>query len=355
MTKVLIVDDDESIRELLAESLTNAGYGVAEAEDGEFALEIAAREPINIIILDVQMPGIDGFETLRKLGESPETRDLPVILLTSVPPSDGEKLGLDLGVTHYIQKPWQSGVVEATIRVALREAGYVAAPVRVGQKILDDKLGGGIPTSSLTLIEGASSSGKSVLCQHLIHGALRDGHNIAHLSSEHTTRGLISQMDSIGLRVASDLRSGKLLVQALRQPVEDETRGASLFALVQDIQDLPQRYRVVFVDAITNLASSSPDYAVIEFFSACKRLSVAGKTIVLVAHSFTFDEKLLVRLRSLCDGYLSLHVQNTGAKLMNTLEVRKVHSAEQPTGSIINFDVEPGFGIHIIPMQQARV
>jgi DNA-binding response OmpR family regulator len=111
---------------------------------------------------------MDGFEVLRRLRASPDMKGLPVILLTSVPPSEGEKVGMDLGVTHYIEKPWEAGHVEIAIRVALREAGYVSTPVRVGQKLMDDKLGGGIPTGSLTLIEGASSAGKSVLCQHLI-------------------------------------------------------------------------------------------------------------------------------------------------------------------------------------------
>ena len=59
------------------------------------------------------------------------------------------------------------------------------------------------------------------------------------------------------------------------------------------------------------------------------------EAIVLVAHSSTFDERMPVRLRSMCDGYLGLHVQSTGAKLLNMLEVRKVLNAERPTGNVV--------------------
>ena len=151
------------------------------------------------------------------------------------------------------------------------------------------------------------------------------------------------------------MRAGKLCIYPLRQPAQDEAREKSLSSLVRDIEQLPKQYRVVVVDAITNLASSSPDYSVIEFFSSYKRLCASGKTMILVAHSYTFDEKLLVRLRSLCDAHLSLHVQNSWAKLMKTLEVRKVQSADQPTGSIVNFEVKPRIGIQIIPVRTARV
>ncbi len=119
---VLVVDDEWDIRELLSDIITDAGLGVIQAENGEVALKRAQTDLPDLILLDVWMPGFDGFQVLEKLRENQSTRHIPVVLLTAMPPFQGEKEGLEWGVTHYIHKPWQAGVVEATVRVVLREA-----------------------------------------------------------------------------------------------------------------------------------------------------------------------------------------------------------------------------------------
>ncbi|MCH7621691.1 MAG: response regulator [Chloroflexi bacterium] len=119
---VLVVDDEWDIRELLSDIITDAGLGVIQAENGEVALKRAQTDLPDLILLDVWMPGFDGFQVLEKLRENQSTRHIPVVLLTAMPPFQGEKEGLEWGVTHYIHKPWEAGVVEATVRVVLREA-----------------------------------------------------------------------------------------------------------------------------------------------------------------------------------------------------------------------------------------
>jgi DNA-binding response OmpR family regulator len=123
MKTVLVVDDEFDIRELLVDTLTDAGYNVIEAVNGNAALERIAADHPDIVLLDIWMPGMDGLEVLAQLRLSPDTAALPVILLTAMPADAGESAGLNLGVTHYVNKPWDSGVVEATLRTALREAG----------------------------------------------------------------------------------------------------------------------------------------------------------------------------------------------------------------------------------------
>ena len=70
---------------------------------------------------------------------------------------------------------------------------------------------------------------------------------------------------------------------------------------------------------------------------------------------FSFDERIMVRLRALCDVHFRLSVEKFGQKLLKTLEVCKVHNAELDTGKIVNFDVKPGFGIQISPMNRATI
>ena len=89
-------------------------------------------------------------------------------------------------------------------------------------------------------------------------------------------------------------------------------------------------------------------------FSSSKRICSGGKTIVLVAHSDAFNEQMLIRLRSLCDAHLSLRVEKSGAKLLKTLEVHKIHNAELLTGNIVGFEVEPKAGIRIVPIRKTQ-
>ena len=123
MPTVLVVDDEWDIRELLVDTLVDAGLDVIEAGEGKTALDRAGRDQPDVILLDIWMPGMDGFEVLRELKKNPQTEWIPVVMLTAMPATDGEFQGIEGGVSHYLTKPWEPGMIEATVRVALREAG----------------------------------------------------------------------------------------------------------------------------------------------------------------------------------------------------------------------------------------
>ena len=358
MAKVLIVDDADGLREVLTAALFDAGYDVIGAGDGRTALKSAASDHPDVILLDITMPGMDGFEVLMKLRQDPTTEEIPVIMLTGMDAVRGERASFRLGVEHYITKPWEPGVIEAVVKAALRESGAVTTPIKSGDMLLDEKLGGGIPLGSLTLVEGASSSGKSVLCQHLAYGAVRDGHNVTYFTSESNPRALVTQMGSINLDVVGPFRSGKFSVRPLdewsSESEETEKGLESTNALINDIRTLPRQHKLVIVDSITNLISRMNETAVMGFFTQCKKLSSGGKTVMLVAHTYAFNEQLLIRIRSLCDAHLSFRVESVGARLMKVLEVHKVHNADQLTGNVVTFDVEPGMGIRVVSIRKAQ-
>jgi signal transduction histidine kinase/DNA-binding response OmpR family regulator len=117
---VLVVDDDEGVRRLFAYELAPLGIQVLEAPDGRSALEIAVAERPDAILLDVLMPGLDGWETLRVLKERPETRNIPVIILSVV---DNRAFGLSLGAFDYLVKP----VEISTLLDSLSRAGVLAS------------------------------------------------------------------------------------------------------------------------------------------------------------------------------------------------------------------------------------
>ena len=108
------------------------------------------------------------------------------------------------------------------------------------------------------------------------------------------------------------------------------------------------------MDSLTGLVTHSEDRAVIDFFAACKRLCDDGRTIIAVVHSYAFEDKMLIRIRSLCDAHLVLKVEQVGERLVKIMEVAKVRNADQSTGNIISFDVEPGMGMKIIPISKAK-
>ncbi len=118
-TTVLVVDDEEDIVYLMRDFLEAEGYGVLTAHDGASALEILRSTPVDGVLLDVMMPGLSGFEVVRKIRE---TRDIPVLFL-SARQEDSDKIrGLGLGADDYIVKSATPGEVVARIKAVLRRS-----------------------------------------------------------------------------------------------------------------------------------------------------------------------------------------------------------------------------------------
>lgn len=117
---LLVVDDNPTNLSLLSELLDNAGFEVLVAVDGESAIEQLQFSLPDLIVLDVMMPGIDGFETCRRLKQNPLTQDIPVIFMTALADTASKVQGLKLGAVDYIAKPFQQQEVLARIGTQLR-------------------------------------------------------------------------------------------------------------------------------------------------------------------------------------------------------------------------------------------
>ncbi len=119
--KILIVDDNEKNRKLVRFVLRNSGYETLEAEDGEQGIKLAKETVPDLILMDIQMPVIDGIEAFRILRSEPATKDIPVIALTSYAMSgDRDKL-LRAGFKGYISKPINVNEFVSTIKSILDE------------------------------------------------------------------------------------------------------------------------------------------------------------------------------------------------------------------------------------------
>ncbi len=114
--KLLVVDDNEMNRDMLSRRLARRGYSVSTAEDGYKALEEIAAETFDVVLLDIMMPGIDGFEVLEKIRETRAAADLPVIMATAKEGSEDIVRALKMGANDYVTKPLDFPVVLARVR-----------------------------------------------------------------------------------------------------------------------------------------------------------------------------------------------------------------------------------------------
>lgn len=116
--RILIIEDEAPMRAALAESLKNAGYRVLTADDGIHGLELACTEKFDLLLLDVMMPGLDGYALCRELRK--RGRTLPVLMLTAKTQVDDRVEGLDSGANDYLPKPFSLRELLARIRALLR-------------------------------------------------------------------------------------------------------------------------------------------------------------------------------------------------------------------------------------------
>jgi len=129
--RILVADDSPGIRDLLQMSLESLGYSVLVAEDGESALERIVSAQPDLMIIDVMMPKINGFQICRRVKSSPATRETPVILLTARVREEDVFWGHDCGADEYITKPFRTEDLEKTVERLLRRRDEAAAQARV--------------------------------------------------------------------------------------------------------------------------------------------------------------------------------------------------------------------------------
>ena len=225
--------------------------------------------------------------------------------------------------------------------------------ISTGNSDIDDKLGGGIPIGSLTLVEGHSGSGKSVLTQQFTWGSLWSERRVVLYTTERTVSSQVMQMDSLGLGVLDFLLLGRLKVFPIQQVSEVEpTRVLKTLA---DHIGRRESHDLAIVDSLTPMITPSSVLDIIAFFEQCRRLCAQGKTIVVTLHSYSLDDGARERIRSMCDANLNLRVENVKDQLVNVLEVAKVSGATMSTGNVVTFAIEPMMGLRIIPISHVKV
>ena len=120
--KILIVDDEKNIRDIIIYNLKKEGYQILQAADGEEGVRLAMEEEPDLILLDIMMPKMDGYDACKKIRE---TKNTPIIMLTARAEEVDKVLGLEFGADDYVTKPFGVRELMARVKANLRKAAFI--------------------------------------------------------------------------------------------------------------------------------------------------------------------------------------------------------------------------------------
>ena len=123
MSKILVIDDDKAILELVKVNLEMQGHNISTAIDALTGIALANQEQPDLIILDLMLPGVDGFTACQRLRQQDETKEIPILMLTALSRTDDKISGFNAGADDYLTKPFELPELYVRIRALLRRAG----------------------------------------------------------------------------------------------------------------------------------------------------------------------------------------------------------------------------------------
>jgi flagellar protein FlaH len=229
--------------------------------------------------------------------------------------------------------------------------------VTTGNEELDSRLGGGIPIPSLVLIEGDHGTGKSVVIQQLAYGALKSGLKIYYITTESTIRELLLQAKRVSFDLSSYFLKGCLKVFPVHVEGAKWAKSVAKYLLqvvgkfmIETVED----WDVFIIDSFSVLAVYANTSSVLDFLTITKNVVSQDKLVILSVHPGALGEDIMIRARSICDGYIRLRISEIGGMMVKIMEVVKLRGALGAVDSMISFDVDPAFGIKVLPLSLAK-
>ncbi len=160
MNRILVIDDEAALREMVQVALAQKGYAVLEAPDGVSGLEAARKTRPDLILCDVNMEQVDGYDMLASLRESPATASIPVILMTGLANHDGMRHGMELGADDYLPKPFTIDGLYAAVEARLRKSQAVRQDAERTLADLRDNISLMLPHELRTPLNGILAYGE---------------------------------------------------------------------------------------------------------------------------------------------------------------------------------------------------
>jgi len=154
MNKVLVIEDDEAVRQFIVAGLRMKGYEMTEAVHGRLGVEVAKAQPPDLILCDIQMPEMDGYETLRALRSHPATATIPFVFLTGAADRSDVRLGMELGADDYLTKPFTLSELQATVAARIQKQSELLKRSEEKLEELRANISLGLPHELLTPLNG---------------------------------------------------------------------------------------------------------------------------------------------------------------------------------------------------------
>lgn len=131
MNKILVIDDDNAINELIKINLELSGYKVIQALDGIKGFALAKQELPNAIVLDIMMPEVDGYTVAQRIRQNPTTKSIPILMLTALSQLNDKVKGFNIGVDDYLTKPFEMEELKVRIRAILKRSHQIPESIAV--------------------------------------------------------------------------------------------------------------------------------------------------------------------------------------------------------------------------------
>jgi len=230
--------------------------------------------------------------------------------------------------------------------------------ISTGNEELDLKLAGGLPVPSIIVIEGGHGTGKTVLTQQFVYGALKSGLRVIVVATETTTVGYIRQMMGTGFNILDYFIKGSLKVYSTRfyKVKWVESTGRDLLGLTQNhMVSKADTYDMYVIDSFSILIKGSKTEDIANFLTVLRKLADKGKSFILTIHPEGLDETIYLNLKAIADGYVELKNAEMGGRALKVMNIVKLKGVPTTFDNVITFDVDPAFGIKLVPMALAKV
>ena len=222
---------------------------------------------------------------------------------------------------------------------------------------LDMRLGGGIPIPNLLSIEGDHGTGKSLLAQQIAYGAVKNGLRVIYVTTETGVKELVMQTKKLSLDFTDEFLKGLIKIMPVHMEGvrwDKEMGRRVLHALGNYMAKIKDEYEVFIVDSFSVLAVFADASVVLDYLTRTRTLVREGKLIILTIHPNVLPDEIMIRIRAISDSYIRLDFAEVGGKLMKVMRIIKLRGASGPVDSAIAFDVDPAFGIKVIPIALAK-
>lgn len=352
VSHILIVDDAPVMRTILEAALHKAGYRVSVAASGDEAFGVLAGDVPDLLISDIMMPEMDGFELLAAIRADQRLATLPVIFLTAAENIAVEERARALGVEHFLEKPINTRRMLATVHgtlerfAQLRAKGLLRTPsavvpawdaVPTGIEPLDD-LTGGLPRGRCYYAGGDVGTGKVVLCIQFVQHALRRGEGAVLVTTDRPS-ALLRTAEAVDLKLDAFLESGHLVLLELAGSLGRFVESAEDLRVVVD--ELTQHAsevratRLAFGSILTLLAGSNQLNLSATLVSGFLRsLEESGLTVMLVGDPPATPEEQLAEAFLRRSAFGSIRLERVpGTDDLRALTVERLLSADSKTAT----------------------